>query len=157
MLKQDRGDDALRGKQVPSTPAAQAELLVKKTGAGPMGVPAVQGAPDPRKAALAAKMAAKTIGQTAPAEQKVALAAKLAAKATDPTAPSEQKAALSEKLAAAVKAAPDSKKAELVKKVSVATAAKEAPAANKVAHFAASLTGGGSTACPSAPAAGGRS
>ena len=135
-------DAGVGAKAAPQAMAKPGLATTPKTGAVPSGLPAAQAAPDPQKAELAAKMAAKTLGKAAPPEQKVAIAAKMAAKATGPEAPSEQKAALKEKLAAAVQAAPDSKKAELVKKVATATAGKEEPAANKVAHFAPNLAGG---------------
>jgi hypothetical protein len=135
-------DAGVGAKAAPQAMAKPGLATTPKTGAVPSGPPAAQAAPDPQKAELAAKMAAKTLGKAAPPEQKVAIAAKMAAKATGPEAPSEQKAALKEKLAAAVQAAPDSKKAELVKKVATATAGKEEPAANKVAHFAPNLAGG---------------
>ena len=135
-------DAGVGAKAAPQAMAKPGLATTPKTGAVPSGLPAAQAAPDPQKAELAAKMAAKTLGKAAPPEQKVAIAAKMAAKATGPEAPSEQKAALKEKLAAAVQAAPDSKKAELAKKVAAATAKKEEPAGNKVAHFAPNLAGG---------------
>ena len=135
-------DAGVGAKAAPQAMAKPGLATTPKTGAVPSGLPAAQAAPDPQKAELAAKMAAKTLGKAAPPDQKVAIAAKMAGKATGPEAPSEQKAALKEKLAAAVQAAPDSKKAELVKKVATATAGKEEPAANKVAHFAPNLAGG---------------
>jgi len=116
--------------------------LGAKAGAIPGVAAETKAAPDPQKAELAAKMAAKTIGQAGPAEQKVAVAAKMVAKATAPGAATEEKAALKEKLTAAVKAAPDGSKAELMKKMQAATANKDAPAASKMAHFAPSMGGG---------------